>query len=141
MGVVLTRLLRLGVASVAVAIVGTEVPQLTRAVHAQDVAQSGSCSVSARAGASSFDHSASGSASGSVSVDGYTFDDCVSLAQTNGIFVSGTACENAGIPAGVQHYVGYAIVNWSGVWQNLATGEQTAFGPTLQEWDCGDTFS
>jgi hypothetical protein len=63
------------------------------------------------------------------------------LALTNAVFTAGTACWNAGIPAGVEHGLGYAIATWSGVWQNSASGEVTIFGPIRQQFDCGDTFS
>jgi hypothetical protein len=101
----------------------------------------GSCSSSAHADASSYDGTQYGSADNSISATGYSLGDCVGLSQTNAIFTAGLACQSAGIPAGLEHGLGYAIVTWTAVWQNSASGEVTVVGPIRQQYDCGDTFA
>ena len=133
------RFFRFAFVACAVAVMWALVPPLTPVVHAE--APTGSCRSSAYAAASSYDGTMSGSAVNDVYADGYSLSNCNGLSQTNAIFTAGLACQNAGIPAGGEHGIGYAVVDWTAVWQNSATGEVTVIGPVQQQYDCGDTFS
>ena len=109
----------------------------TSVVHALGIL--GTCQSFAAADASAYDGSSPASAAGSVSASDYTLDGCVGLGQTNAIFQAGRACENAGIPAGLVHGLGYAVVTWSVTWSNV--DNFVIAGPGApQQFDCGDTF-
>ena len=118
---------------------GRLLPPVQAVVHADR--QTGSCNGAAHADASSYDGSLAGSADNSVSAGGYTLGDCAGLGQTNAIFTAGTACDNAGIPAGQNEGIGSAVVTWLVVWLSDSPPQQVVIGPIQQQYDCGDTFS
>jgi hypothetical protein len=135
----LLRFVRFAVASCVVAVLTAIGPGLRQVLRADS--SRGLCRTGAHADASSYDGSQSGSADADVTADDYELQNCVALGQTNAIFTAGAACQNAGIPPGVDHGIGYAIVTWYAVWQISSSGEVTVVGPIQQQYDCGDTFS
>jgi hypothetical protein len=125
----------LSVAS-GVAFVLFTLPPASRTVHADGVSV---CLSSSHADAASYDGSVSGSSDGGVNTNGYAVNDCVGLGQTDAIFTAGNACDSAGIPTGLTHGVGYAVVTWVLVWYDES--DQVVVGPVQQQYDCGDTFT
>jgi hypothetical protein len=124
--------------AVAMAVLFSAFQARTSVVHA-DGANLGFCHVYASATASAYDGSSTGSSYGDISAADYALDSCVGLGQTNAIFESGLACENAGIPAAAGPDLGYAVVGWFALWS--AGDTFTVAGPGApQQYDCGDTF-
>jgi hypothetical protein len=115
----------------------------TGIAHADEA--TGTCQSRSHADAYASDNSGSGSADGGVMTDGYTRDNCLGLAGTDAIFQAGMACENAGIPAGLVHGLGYATVTWFVAWQddalNVPWGTGAPWEYQQSQYDCGDTFA